>query len=81
MVVEKLTCVPELKLAGGENVNDLGDELPEGLQQQQCGKTQRSEKTHDRQTSDKLKVWKNTAIREIHKRQTLDKLKSVTTID
>ena len=29
-MVEKLTCVPELKLAGGENVNDLGDELPEG---------------------------------------------------
>ena len=25
-----MTCVAELKLAIGENVNDVGDELPEG---------------------------------------------------
>ena len=29
-MVERLTCVPELKLERGENVNYLGDELPEG---------------------------------------------------
>ena len=52
-VVEKLTCVPELKLAGGENVNDLGDELPEGAAT--VWKNTAIRKTHNRQILDKLK--------------------------
>ena len=53
-MVEKRTCVAELKLAIGENVNDLGDELPEGAAT--VWKNTAIRKTHNRQTLDKLKV-------------------------
>ena len=46
-------CVSELNWRG-ENVNDLGDELPEGAAT--VWKNTAIRKTHNRQTLDKLKV-------------------------
>ena len=72
-MVEKLTCVPELKLERGENVNYLGDELPEGaansVEKHSDQKNRRKTNTtkhreRHNQTQGKPTVSKNTAIRK-----------------
>ena len=66
-------CVSELKLAIGENVNDLGDELPEGAansvethsdqKNRRKTNTTKNRERHN-QTQGKPTVSKNTAIRK-----------------
>ena len=72
-------CVSELKLAIGENVNDLGDELPEGAansvethsDQKNRRKTNTTkQRERHNQAHGKPTVWKNTAIRKSDEGQT-----------